>query len=136
MKNSSILTLLLIWSCFWLSPASAENNKLDNIAACAGVVIGNGAVDFFMGDEAAFDAAADIAYSAYLAEVLKGCAQTDIQIADQILASNLDKVIVAYNSETFDVEMYEEIVVAIELYRFNCLKLLRLLLIIRLLGMK
>ena len=111
MKISSILTLLLMWSCFWLSPASAENNKLDNIAACAGVVIGNGAVDFFMGDEAAFDAAADIAYSAYLAEVFKSqAAQTDIQIADQILASNLDKVIVAYNSETFNIEMYEEIV--------------------------
>ena len=36
--------------------------------------------------------------------------QNDIQIADQILASNLDKVIAAYNSETFDSEMYEEIV--------------------------
>ena len=79
MKNYSMLTILLIWSCFWLSPASAENNKLDNIAACAGVVIGNGAIDFFMGDEAALDAAADIAYSAYLAEVFKGqAAQSDI----------------------------------------------------------
>ena len=37
-------------------------------------------------------------------------AQTDIQIADQILAGNVDKVIVAYNSETFDNELYEEIV--------------------------
>ena len=65
----------------------------------------------------AFDGAADIAYSAYLSEVFTGqAAQNDIQIADQILASNLDKVIAAYNSETFDTEMY----VAIELYRCNC----------------
>lgn len=64
-----------------------------------------------MGDEAAFDKAADIAYSAYLSEVFVGqFAQNDIQIADQILASNLDKVIAAYNSDTFDSEMYEEIV--------------------------
>ena len=103
----------LLLSClfFWFSTASADTNKLDNIAACAGVVIGNGAIDFYMGDEAAFDKAADIAYTAYLSEVFSGqFAQDDLQIADQILASNLDKVIAAYNSETFDSEMYEEIV--------------------------
>ena len=43
-----------------------------------------------MGDEVAFDKAADIAYSAYLSEVFLGeFSQNDIQIADQILASNL-----------------------------------------------
>ena len=111
MKKNSLPFLLLFYFCFWCSIASAETNKLDNIAACAGVVIGNGAVDFYMGDEAAFDGAADIAYSAYLSEVFSGQpAQNDIQIADQILASNLDKVIAAYNSETFDVDLYEEIV--------------------------
>ena len=111
MKKNSMPFLLLFWFYFWLSPAGAETNELDNIAACAGVVIGNGAVDFYMGDEAAFDGAADIAYSAYLSEVFTSqVAQSDIQIADQILASNLDKVIAAYNSETFDVDMYEEIV--------------------------
>ena len=31
-------------------------------------------------------------------------------LADQILGGNLDKVINAYNSETFDNELYEEIV--------------------------
>ena len=96
---------------FLVGTANAETNKLDNIAACAGVVLGNGAIDFFMGDEAAFDGAADVAYSAYLSEVFKSQpAQNDIQIADQILAGNLDKVIAAYNSETFDTEMYEEVV--------------------------
>ena len=111
MKKTSMRFLILFWFCFWCLPAIAETNELDNIAACAGVVIGNGAVDFYMGDEAAFHGAADIAYSAYLSVVFTGqVAQNDIQIADQILASNLDKVIAAYNSETFDVDMYEEIV--------------------------
>ena len=111
MKHSSLPILLLSWLFFWCSTAYADTNRLDNIAACAGVVIGNGAIDFYMGDEAAFDKAADIAYSAYLSEVFLGeFSQNDIQIADQILASNLDKVIAAYNSETFDSEMYEEIV--------------------------
>ena len=36
--------------------------------------------------------------------------QNDLQIADQILGANLDKVINAYNSDTFDNELYEEVV--------------------------
>ena len=111
MKHRSLPFLLLSWLFFWCSTASADTNKLDNIAACAGVVIGNGAIDFYMGDDDAFNKAADIAYSAYLSEVFVGqFSQNDLQIADQILASNLDKVIAAYNSETFDSQMYEEIV--------------------------
>ena len=46
----------------------ADTDKLDNVAACAGIVMGNGAVDFYLGDEASFDAAAEFAYSAYLSE--------------------------------------------------------------------
>ena len=91
--------------------ARANTDKLDNIAACAGVVLGNGAVDFYLGDEASFDAAAEVAYSAYLSEVLSGSfSQNDLQIADQILGGNLDKIINAYNSDTFDNEVYEEVV--------------------------
>ena len=91
--------------------ARANTDKLDSTAACAGVVLGNGAVDFYLGDEASFDAAAEVAYSAYLSEVLSGSfSQNDLQIADQILGGNLDKVINAYNSDTFDNEVYEEVV--------------------------
>ena len=123
MKKNSMPVWLLLGACLLWAPAKAETNNLDNLAACAGVVIGNGAIDFFMGDEAAFDGAADIAYSAYLSEVFAGqVAQNDIQIADQILASNLDKVIAAYNSETFDTEMYEEVV---SCYRALSLQLLK-----------
>ena len=75
------------------------------------MVLGNGAVDFYLGDEASFDAAGEFAYSAYLSELLGGSyAESDVEIADQIMGGNMDKIINAYNSETFDNEVYEEVV--------------------------
>ena len=90
----------------------ADTDKLDNVAACVGVVMGNGAVDFYLGDEASFDAAAEFAYSAYLSELLGGKdhLQNDIEIADQIMGGNMDKIINAYNNDSFDNEVYEEVV--------------------------
>ena len=64
----SILVALVLLSSF----AKAQTEKLDNLAACAGVVIGIGAVDFYLGDEQSFDVAANISYSAYLSEVFSG----------------------------------------------------------------
>ena len=91
--------------------ARANTEKLDNIAACTGVVLGNGAVDFYLGDEASFDAAGEFAHSAYLSELLSGSyAESDVEIADQIMGGNMDRIINAYNSDTFDNEVYEEVV--------------------------
>ena len=119
-KCKSILVLSAF--IFWNASLNADTTKIDNIASCAGVVLGNGAIDFFMGDELSFDDAAEIAYSAYLSEVLNGeYNQEDIKIADQILGGNLDKVIAAYNSESFDNELYEEVVGC---YRLLSLQLL------------
>ena len=96
---------------FLSSFAKAQTEKLDNLAACAGVVIGNGAVDFYLGDEQSFDVAANIAYSAYLSEVFsQGYQQNDLQVADQILGANVDKIINAHNSENFTSDVYEEVV--------------------------
>ena len=76
-----------------------------------------------MGDKLSFDDAAHIGYSAYLSKVLNGeYSQEDIKIADQILGGNLDKVIAAYNSETFHNELYDEIVGS---YRSLSLQLLK-----------
>ena len=103
----STFIVLLFLSSF----AKAQTEKLDNLAACAGVVIGNGAVDFYLGDEQSFDVAANIAYSAYLSEVFSGgYQQNDLQVADQILGGNVDKVINAHNSENFTADVYEEVV--------------------------
>ena len=104
---STTIFVLLFLSSF----AKAQTEKLDNLAACAGIVIGNGAVDFYLGDEQSFDVAANIAYSAYLSEVFsEGYQQTDLQVADQILGGNLDKIIMAHNTENFTSDVYEEVV--------------------------
>ncbi len=122
-RRKKFIFLFAITFLTWSYSACADTSEIDNIAACAGVVIGNGAVDFYMGDEEAFDGAADIAYSAYLSVVFKGQhSQSDLQIADQILAVNLDKIISAYNTETFDNLTYEEVVGC---YRVLSLQLLK-----------
>ena len=111
MMRSILISAAVLLAITSTTLARANTDKLDNIAACAGVVLGNGAVDFYLDDEASFDAAAEIAYSAYLSEVLSGSfSQNDIEIADQILGGNLDKIINAYNSDSFDSEVYEEVV--------------------------
>ena len=111
MMRSILISAAVLLAITSATLARANTDKLDNIAACAGVVLGNGAVDFYLGDEASFDAAAEVAYSAYLSEVLSGSfSQSDLQIADQILGGNLDKVINAYNRDNFDNEVYEEVV--------------------------
>ena len=103
----SIFLVLLFLNSF----AKAQTEKLDNLVACAGVVIGNGAVDFYLGDEQSFNVAANIAYSAYLSEVFSGgYQQNDLQVADQILGGNLDKIINTRNSENFTADVYEEVV--------------------------
>ena len=107
---TSVISIFI--ALLFLSPfAKAQTQKLDNLAACAGVVIGNGAVDFYLGDEQSFDVAANIAYSAYLSEVFSGgYQQNDLQVADRILGANVDKIINAHNSENFTADVYEEVV--------------------------
>ena len=111
MRIIKLVMGIFIALLFLCSFAKAQTEKLDNLAACAGVVIGNGAVDFYLGDEQSFDVAADIAYSAYLSEVFSGgYQQNDLQVADQILGGNVDKIINAHNSENFTADVYEEVV--------------------------
>ncbi len=62
-KIYSVFTTFLVL-LFMSSFAKAQTEKLDTLAACAGIVIGNGAVDFYIGDEQSSDVAANIAYSA------------------------------------------------------------------------
>ena len=111
MMRAIVISTLVVLAINSATLARANTDKLDNIAACAGVVLGNGAVDFLLGDEASFDAAAKFAYTAYLSEILSGAhSQNNIEIADQILGGNLDKVTSAYNSDSFDNDVYEEVV--------------------------
>ena len=86
-------------------------NELDNVGACAGVVIGNASVDFSLGDQKSFEDGIKIGITAYLSEVFaKKYSKDDIAIADQILASNTDKIINAANTQTFDETVFEEVI--------------------------
>ena len=68
-------------------------------------------MDFYIGNEQSFDDAADIAYSAYLSEVFTGAyGEKDLEISDQILSGNVEKITDAHNSGNFTADVYEEIV--------------------------
>ncbi len=85
--------------------------ELDNVGACAGVVIGNASVDFSLGDQQSFEDGIKIGITAYLSEVFaKKYSKDDIAVADQILASNTDKIINAANTQTFDETVFEEVI--------------------------
>ena len=89
----------------------SKANELDNAAACTGVILGNASIDYSLGDESSFNEGVTLAITAYLSEVLQSSAKKeDIAIADQILAANTDKIINAANTETFDANVYEEVV--------------------------
>tara|TARA_B100001093_G_C26839787_1_gene1020005 strand:- start:2302 stop:2763 length:462 start_codon:yes stop_codon:yes gene_type:complete len=93
------------------APNALANYSIDDVAACAGVIVGNGAVDYMLEDEESFDNSAQFAYSAYLSLVLTNPqSQDEIAFADQILGGNVDKVIIAYNNDAFDYDLYEEII--------------------------
>ncbi len=97
--------------CFLGFTPKLRANELDNAAACSGVVLGNASIDYSLGDEASFNEGVTLAITAYLSEVLQSSAKKeDIAIADQILATNTDKIINAANTETFDANIYEEVV--------------------------
>ena len=86
-------------------------NELDNVGACAGVVIGNASVDFSLGDQKGFDDGIKLGITAYVSEVFtNNYKKNDVAIADKILASNTDKIINAANTQTFDETIFEEVI--------------------------
>ena len=94
---------------------SLSAQTMDEVAACAGVVAGNGAIDLFVGDEKKFTDAMDVAYYAYLpsangTRAILNFTDEERAFTSKILSSNMDKMINAYNSENYDLALYEEIV--------------------------
>jgi hypothetical protein len=86
-------------------------NELDNVGACAGVVIGNASVDFSLGDQTGFDDGIKLGITAYVSQVfVNNYSKNDVAIADKILASNTDKIINAANTQTFDETIFEEVI--------------------------
>ena len=71
--------------------AKSNANELDNAAACSGVVLGNAAIDYSLGDKTSFNEGVGIAITAYLSEVLQSsAANADIEIADPTLFLSLN----------------------------------------------
>ena len=86
-------------------------NELDNVGACAGVVIGNASVDFSLDDQKGFDDGIKLGITAYVSQVfVNNYSKNDVAIADKILASNTDKIINAANTQTFDETIFEEVI--------------------------
>ena len=96
------------------------SNEFDNISACAGVVIGDGASELRdLQNEENFDDAFELAIKAFYGEGLsKARSNEDIVIAEKIIASNVDKI---YMQPEWTVEVYEEV---IRCYRILGLKVL------------
>ena len=114
-----LLMLTLTVHC----PGAAKANDVDDIAACAGIVIGNAAVDLQLDDEAAFDEGLRVAITGYLSFVSSGSfSSDDLNLADQIMASNTDMISNAANTDTYDSAVYESVV--------GCYRLLSLAIII------
>ena len=109
-KKFVLLALLIVPFTFHL-----KAQDMDDIASCAGVIVGNASVDYILGDKQAFNDALNIAYYSYLPSVmgvsaLLSSSEEERQFTEQILSSNIDKIIIAYNNGNYDNNLYEEVV--------------------------
>ena len=116
-KLRFILIILLVSFNF---SKQSFSNEFDNISACAGVVMGDGAAELRdLQNEKNFDDAFELAIKAFYGEGLsKARSNEDIIIAESIIASNVDKI---YMQPEWTAEVYEEI---IRCYRILGLKVL------------
>ena len=112
--------IILIPIIFFIFVKQSYSNELDNVSACAGVVMGEGATELRdLQNEKNFDAAFELAIKAFYGEGLsKQRSEEDIVIAENIIASNVDKI---YMQPEWTAEVYEEV---IRCYRVLGLKVL------------
>ena len=105
----------------------AYSNEFDNISACAGVVIGDGASELRdLENEKNFDDAFALAIKAFYGEGLsENRSNEDIVIAENIIASNVDKINM---QPDWTAEVYKEV---IRCYRILGLKVLEKSVIIK-----
>ena len=117
LKSRFILIIFLISIIF---SKQSYSNEFDNISACAGVVMGDGASELRdLQNEKNFDNAFELAIKAFYGEGLSNpLSNEDIVIAENIVASNVDKI---YMQPEWSAEVYEEI---IRCYRILGLKVL------------
>ncbi len=109
------------------STKQSYSNEFDNISACAGIVIGDGASELRdLENEENFDDAFELAIKAFYGEGLSGSRSSeDIVIAENIIASNVDKI---YMQPEWTADVYQEV---IRCYRILGLKVLEKSVIIK-----
>ena len=117
LKSKSILIIILISFIF---SKQSYSNEFDQISACAGVVMGDGAAELRdLQNEKNFDNAFELAIKAFYGEGLSNPrSNEDILIAENILASKVDKI---FMQPEWTAELYEEV---IRCYRILGLKVL------------
>ena len=117
---SKLKFISIIFLCSFIFSKQSYSNELDKISACAGVVMGEGATELRdLQNEENFDNAFELAIKAFYGEGLsKKHSEKDIVIAENIIASNVDKI---YMQPEWTAEVYEEV---IRCYRILGLKVL------------
>ena len=110
----------VIFFVLFIFSNQSYSNEFDNISACAGIVMGDGATVLRdLENERNFDDAFELAIKAFYGEGLsKSRSNEDIIIAENIIASKVDKI---YMQPEWTAEVYEEV---IRCYRILGLKVL------------
>ena len=105
-KSKFILIIILVSFIF---SKQSYSNEFDNISVCAGVVMGDGATELRdLQNERNFDDAFELAIKAFYGEGLsKARSNEDIIIAENLIASNVDKI---YMQFEWTAEVYEEVI--------------------------
>ena len=116
----NIRIIIVIPIIYFIFLKQSYSNEFDNVSACAGVVMGEGATELRdLQNEKNFDNAFELAIKAFYGEGLsKKRSEEDIVIAENIIASNVDKI---YVQPEWTAEVYEEV---IRCYRILGLKVL------------
>ena len=116
----NIRIIIVIPIIYFIFLKQSYSNEFDNVSACAGVVMGEGATELRdLQNEENFDDAFELAIKAFYGEGLsKRRSEEDIVIAENIIASNVDKI---YMQPEWTAEVYEEV---IRCYRILGLKVL------------
>ena len=117
---SKLKFISIIFLISFIFSKQSYSNELDKISACAGVIMGEGATELRdLQNEENFDDAFELAIKAFYGEGLsKKRSEEDIVIAENIIASNVDKI---YMQPEWTAEVYEEV---IRCYRILGLKVL------------
>ena len=93
-----------------LSAVPAGGEDLEQVAACAGTVIGQSVVDLYYEDATAFEEGARLALLAYYGSInARDYSEEEIEAADLLLGEQTDRILSAANEDRYDGVMFGEV---------------------------